>query len=101
MTTVTDRAIVIVGGEDPSDATLARAEQFDEVFVVARAVPDPAHRWIVDDDLSEESGRARLGRALARLRAHGVRASGVLGDAGAAAARADARALFPGARILG
>ena len=101
MTTVTDRVIVIIGADDPSDALLARAAQFDEVFVVARAVPDPAHRWVVDDDRSEAAGRARLGRAVARLRVRGVRVSGVLGDAAAAAARGDARALFPRAEILG
>ncbi len=101
MTESSDRAIIIIGGEELSEATLARAAQFDEVFVVARAVPDPGDRWVVDDDHSEASGRARLRRATARLKARGVRAFGMLGDENQAAARADARALYPAAPILG
>jgi hypothetical protein len=97
----TRRAVIIIGPEDPSDATLEQAEQFEEVFVVARTVPDAADRWVIDDDRSLASGRARLDRALARLRARGVRAFGALGDESASAARADARMLFPAAPIVG
>lgn len=94
------RAIIVVGGEDPAEATLAEAERYDEVFVLARAVPDAHDRWVIDDDRAEDVARARLARTLARLRAQSVRALGAVTDAPVVAARADARALFPAAEAI-
>ncbi len=95
------RAILVIGAEAPTAATLAEAEQYDEIFVIARAVPGAADRWVVDGDRAEGAARGRLAQTLARLRARGVRASGTIGDENAGAARDDARALFPRAAILG
>lgn len=35
-----ERAILILGESDPSDAALADAERYGEAYVLARAVPD-------------------------------------------------------------
>jgi hypothetical protein len=95
------RAIIVIGAAEPTEATLAEAEHYDEVLVIARVVPDANDRWVIDGDRTETAARDRLARVLARLRAHGVRAFGALGDENATAARADARALFPAKAILG
>ncbi len=94
------RAIIVIGAEDPAEATFEEAERYDEVFVIARAVADPRDRWLIDDRRNRVRALARLTRALARLRAHGVRAFGAIGDENAAAARNDARALFPAAEAV-
>jgi hypothetical protein len=94
------QAIMIIGGEEPADATYEQADHFDELFVVARAIPEETSRWVVDDERSAAAARERLRRTLARLRARGVRASGTVGDANAARACADARALFSAAAVL-
>jgi hypothetical protein len=91
------RAIIVIGREDAAEPTFQEAEHYDEVFVIARAVPDPRERFVIDDDRAQAGARARLTDALARLRAHGVRAYGAVGDENAAAARSDAQALFPNA----
>lgn len=95
MNTSSHQAILVIGPEDPVEATWEEVERYDEVFVLARAVNDAHAGWLVDDDRNRASARRRLERTLARLRAHGVRAVGVVGDADARAAEADARALFP------
>jgi hypothetical protein len=94
------RAIIVIGGEDPAEATFVEAQRYDEVFVLARAVADPDDRWLIDDDRNHARANARLTRALARLRALGVRALGAVGDENAAAARNDARALFHAAEAI-
>jgi hypothetical protein len=94
------RAIIVMGGEDPAEAAFVEAQRYDEVFVIARAVADPHERWLIDDDRNHARAQARLARALARLRAHGVRALGAIGDENAAAAQSDARALFAGAEAM-
>jgi hypothetical protein len=91
------RAIIVLGAAEPAEATLVEAEQYDEVFVIARAVPDASDRWVIDGDRAAAAARTRLVSTLMRLRAHGVRALGAIGDQNATAARNDARALFPGA----
>jgi len=88
------RAIIVIGREEPAESTFVEAEQYGEVFVIARAVPDPRERFVIDDGRAHAAARARLTHALARLRAHGVRAFGAVGDENAAAARRDAQALF-------
>ena len=93
----TRSAVIVIGADDPSEATLAEAARYDEVFVLARTIPDPSDRWVVDDERAEAAARARLARVLAGLRARGVRAAGALGDEDAASARDDARAAFPAA----
>jgi hypothetical protein len=100
MTSNPHRAIVVIGADEPTEATLAEAEQYEEVFVIARTVPDRGDRWVVDDDRAEAAARRRLARVLTRLRAHGVRALGAVGDEDAAAARDDARAAFPAAAAI-
>ena len=94
------RAIIVIGGEDPADAMLMDVQRYDEVFVLARAVVDPDDRWLIDDDRNHARAHARLTRALARLRTVGVRAFGMVGDENAAAARNDARAIFPAAEAI-
>ena len=89
------RAILVIGHEEPTDGTFEALERYDDVFVVARAVKDASERWVIDDDRNRASAGRRLERTIGRLRAHGVRAVGVVGDENAAAARADALALFP------
>lgn len=93
-------AVIVIGAEDAAEATLAEAERYDEVFVLARAVPDTHDRWVIDGDRAEHAARARLARALTRLRAHGVRALGAVTDAPALAAGDDARALFPATEAI-
>ena len=41
MTSDPHRAIIVIGAEEPTEALLAEAERYEEVFVVARRVPDP------------------------------------------------------------
>lgn len=91
------RAILVIGAEEPAEAILTDAQQYDEVLVIARAVPDAGDRWVIDGDRAETAARDRLSHVLARLRTCGVRAFGAIGDESAAAARDDARALFPAA----
>jgi hypothetical protein len=100
MNNISHQAIVVIGAEEPAEATLVEAEQYDEVFVLARAVPDAGDRWIIDGDRAAAAAHARLVRALTRLRAHGVRVFGAIGDPNATAARNDARALFPAAEAI-
>jgi len=76
MTSDPHRAIIVIGAEEPTEALLSEAERYEEVFVVARRVPDPGDRWVVDDDRAEAAARGRLARAVARLRGRGVRAVG-------------------------
>jgi hypothetical protein len=94
------RAIIVIGNQDPAEAVFREATQYDEVFVIARAVARPSDRWVIDEDAARALARARLRRALARLRSRGVRATGAVGDENAATARGDARALFPAHTIL-
>jgi hypothetical protein len=94
------RAIVVIGHEDPAEATFMEAQRYEEVFVIARAVADPDERWLIDETRNRARADARLTRALARLHAVGVRALGAVGDENAAAARNDGRALFPAAEAI-
>ena len=100
MSTNSHRAVLVVGREAPSEATLAEAEQYDEVLVIVRAVPDPRERWVIDDDRARDEARARLGTIVDELRGRGIHALGGVGDASATAARDDALARFPAAHTL-
>jgi hypothetical protein len=95
-----ERAILILGDADAPDTVLDEARRYGEVFVVARAVPDPASRYVIDDELAHRRARQRLRQVAARLTAGGTRVSGIVGDADARAARRDSRALFPRASAL-
>jgi hypothetical protein len=94
------RAIIVIGRQDPTEATFAEAQQYEEVFVLARAFPDPSDRWVIDGARADAAARGRLARTVARLRAHGIRVLGAVGDENAGAARDDARALFPAAQAI-
>jgi len=50
MTNSPHQAIIVIGAEEPAEATLVEAEQYDEVVVIARAVPDVSGRWVIDGD---------------------------------------------------
>ena len=95
-----DRAILILGGSDPSAAALADAERYAEVYVLARAVPDGQSQYLIDAGRAEADAQGRLRRVAAHLRARGTWTSGVVGDADAHAARRDATALFPQPSVL-
>lgn len=95
--TNTRAAILVLGREGPSDETLQTVERFDEVFVVERAVPDPADRYIVDEERAYADARRRLAAVLARLHADAVEATGIVGDPDPESAVRDARAIFRGA----
>ncbi|HET8651802.1 MAG TPA: hypothetical protein VFM13_04425 [Gaiellaceae bacterium] len=94
------RAIVVVGREGPAEDTLRAAGRYDEVFVIAPALPDPRERFVVDEDRAYEAAHGRVRDVVGRLRARGVRAFGAVGDENVAAARRDARALFPAAQAI-
>ena len=100
MNSNTHRAIMVIGSEDPAEAVFREAARYDEVFVIARAVAPSSDRWVIDEDGARSLARARLRRTLARLRLRGVCALGAVGDENAAAARNDARTLFPAGAIL-
>ena len=93
----THSAILVLGRDGPSEETLKTVEQFDEVFVVERAVPDPADHYIVDEEGAYADARRRLATVLARLHADAVEATGTVGDPDLKSAVRDARALFPAA----
>jgi hypothetical protein len=94
--TATRQAILIVGSELPPTNVLQAALAFDEVLVLARAIPDPTDDLVVDEEVAYRKARERLARTTAWLRAHGARAvRGAVGDAGFTAARRDAAALAP------
>ena len=91
----TRSAILLLGRDGPSDETLQTVERFDEVFVVERAVPDPADRYLVDEDRAYADARRRLATVLARLHADAVEATGIVGDPDPESAVRDARVIFP------
>lgn len=93
----TRSAILVLGRDGPSDETLKSVEQFDEVFVVERAVPDPADHYIIDEERAYVDARRRLATVLARLRTDAVEATGIVGDPDPESAMRDARAIFPDA----
>jgi hypothetical protein len=93
----TRSAILVLGRDGPSAETLQTVEEFDEVFVVERAVPDPADRYIIDEEGAYADARRRLATVLARLHADAVEATGMVGDPDRESAVRDARAIFPGA----
>jgi hypothetical protein len=90
-------AILVLGRDGPSEETLETVEGFDEVFVVERAVPDPADHYIVDEEAAYADARLRLATVLARLHTGGVEATGIVGDPDPESAVLDARAIFPDA----
>jgi hypothetical protein len=93
--------ILILGPEAPVARALRAVEECDEVFILARAVPDPGGHFIVDEELAYGRARERLERVARQLRARGVLVNGVVGDPNEKAALEDAKALRPGASILG
>jgi hypothetical protein len=94
------RGLLVLGREPPRASALRAAEKCDEVFVLARIVPDPASRFVIDEGLASREARDRLERIASRLRARGVRVRGAISDADATAARQDGEALYPGASVL-
>jgi len=91
------RAILVLGRDGPSEKALRTAERFDEVFVVERAVPDPAHHYTIDEEGAYADARLRLATVLARLHTDGVEATGIVADPDPESAVRDARAIFPDA----
>ena len=93
----TRSAILLLGRDSPSDETLNAVEQFDEVFVVERAVPDPADQYVVDEERAYADATRRLATVLQRLHADAVEATGIVSDPDPESAVRDARAIFPDA----
>ena len=96
----TTSAILILGDHELHAADLDEAASFEEVFVLARAVPAAGSRYVVDDDVAYARAARRLRDAAAGLRSRGTRVSGVVGDGDVSTARRDAVALFPRATVL-
>jgi len=99
-TATPERAILILGATDPSEAALADAAGYAEVFVLARAVPDGDSPYLIDAGRAEANAERRLRRATTDLRLRGSEASGLVGDPDLEAARRDAVALFPQPSVL-
>jgi hypothetical protein len=71
-----------------------------EVLVVAPALNTRLRHWLSDEDGAREIARLRLRDSLARLRAAGVRAEGLIGDADPLQAIEDALRLFPADELV-
>jgi len=94
------RAILILGGEPLSADAVDLAESFDEVLVVERAVRDARDHSLADESLAYARAQQRLHDALDELRAHGLRATGFVGEEAAEAARRNAHELHPDAVVI-
>ena len=95
-----ERSILILGGSDPSDAALAEAEGYAEVYVLARAVPEDGSQYLIDAGRAEANAQQRLRRVTGHLHTRGRHASGLVGDPDPLAAQRDALALFPQPSVL-
>ena len=100
MSEIEDRAIIVLGVGAPAEAVLAEAGRFANVFVFARALPTDGSRYLVDTGRAEARAGDRLRAVVSDLRGRGINSRGVVGDADRDAARRDAVALFPGARVM-
>jgi len=99
------RRILLVAGDAADADSLprtmqARARGPAQVLVVAPALNSRLRRWTSDEDGARAAAEARLHRCLARLRAHGVRAEGVIGDADPLQAVADTLPAFPADELV-
>jgi hypothetical protein len=99
------RRILLVAGDAADADSLpqtmqARARGAAHVLVVAPALTSRLRRWTSDDDDARAAAEARLHRCLARLREHGVRAEGVVGDADPLQAVADTLPAFPADELV-
>jgi hypothetical protein len=99
------RRILLVAGDAADADSLphtmqARARGAAHVLVVAPALNSRLRRWTSDDDGARAAAEARLHRCLTRLRAHGVRAEGVIGDADPLQAVADTLPAFPADELV-
>jgi hypothetical protein len=90
------QGILVVGSKLLPTHVLHAALAYDEIFVLAPAVPEPTGDLVVDEELADRKARERLAATTAWLHAHGAHAvSGTVGDADFIAARRDAAALVP------
>ena len=99
------RRILLVAGDAADADSLprtmqARARNAALVLVVAPALNSRLRRWTSDEDGARAAAEARLHRCLARLREHGVRAEGVIGDADPLQAVADTLPTFPADELV-
>ncbi len=98
------RRILLVAGDAADADSLPRTMQARargaQVLVVAPALNSRLRRWTSDEDGARAAAEARLRRCLARLREHGVRAEGVIGDADPLQAVADTLSAFPADELV-
>lgn len=99
------RRILLVAGNAADADSLprtmqARARGAALVLVVAPALNSRLRRWTSDEDSARVAAEARLRRCLALLRAHGVQAEGVIGDADPLQAVADTLPAFPADELV-
>ena len=78
----------------------AHAARGAEVVVVAPVLSSRRHRWTSDDDEDRRFAEARLGESIGCLRRSGLHVRGMLGDADAVQAIADALFDFPAEEIV-
>lgn len=100
MNTTRSRAILVIGDQQPTHALLNHVGQHEEVFVLARAVPDQGSRFLIDSGRAHAAAQRQLANVIDQLRARGSHARGLVGDPDPSAARRDALALFPHATTL-
>jgi hypothetical protein len=99
------RRILLVAGDAAEADSLprtmqARARGTAQVLVVAPALNSRLRHWTSDEDGARAAAEDRLRRCLTRLRAHGVQAEGVVGDADPLQAVADTLPAFPADELV-
>ncbi len=101
------RRILVVATETVEGAVLrdvirlqADGEPPVEVLVIAPALNSRLRHWLSDEDEARRGARARLAASLAHLRAAGIEAAGLVGDADPLLAIADALHQFAAQEIV-
>lgn len=95
------RQILVIANETvESDVLRNVLPQSARVLIVAPALNSRLRHWVSDEDVARAAAEERLARCLARLRADGVAAAGVVGDADPLQAIEDALHVFDADAIV-
>ena len=105
MTTEQSRRILVVANETVASASIQQAllhyeEAAPEVLVVAPALNSRLRHWLSDDDEARRAAASRLSVCLDALRATGIAAEGLVGDADPIQAIDDTLRVFPATEIV-